>query len=60
MNKSELTEALANKAELTMKDAREIVSCLFDTDPKTGITNRPWPSVVVSNVVAPPVTKRTA
>ena len=40
MNKSELTEALANKAELTMKDAREIVACLFDTDPKNGIISR--------------------
>ena len=40
MNKGELTEALAAKADLTMKDAREIVSCLFDTDPKTGIISR--------------------
>lgn len=40
MNKSELTEALAKRAELTMKDAREIVSCLFDTDPKSGIISR--------------------
>ena len=37
MNKSELTEALANKADLTMKDAREIIGTLFDTDPKHGI-----------------------
>ena len=37
MNKSELTEALASKAELTMKDAREIINVLFDTDPKQGI-----------------------
>ena len=40
MNKGELTEALAAKADLTMKDAREILSCLFDTDPKTGIISR--------------------
>ena len=40
MNKGELTEALAEKADLTMKDAREILSCLFDTDPKTGIISR--------------------
>ena len=40
MNKSELTEALAKRADLTMKDAREIVSCLFDTDPKAGIISR--------------------
>jgi DNA-binding protein HU-beta len=40
MNKGELTEALAARADLTMKDAREIVSCLFDTDPKTGIISR--------------------
>jgi DNA-binding protein HU-beta len=37
MNKSELAEALAAKADLTMKDAREIVGVLFDTDPKKGI-----------------------
>jgi DNA-binding protein HU-beta len=40
MNKGELTEALAARADLTMKDAREIVSCLFDTDPKSGIISR--------------------
>jgi len=40
MNKGELTEALANQASLTMKDARAIVSCLFDTDPKSGIISR--------------------
>lgn len=37
MNKTELTEKLAQKADLTMKDAREVVSLLFDTDPKKGI-----------------------
>lgn len=37
MNKSELTEKLAKKADLSMKDAKNIVSMLFDTDPKSGI-----------------------
>ena len=37
MNKSELAEALARKADLTMKDARDIVGVLFDADPKQGI-----------------------
>ncbi len=37
MNKSELTEKLAKKADLTLKDAREVVSLLFDTDPKKGL-----------------------
>lgn len=37
MNKSELTEKLAKKADMTMKDARDIVTLLFDTDPKQGI-----------------------
>jgi DNA-binding protein HU-beta len=37
MNKSELTEALANRAELTMKDARDIINVLFNTETKHGI-----------------------
>ena len=37
MNKTELAETLAQKADLTMKDAREVVGLLFDTDPKKGI-----------------------
>jgi len=37
MNKTELAEMLANKADLTMKDAREVVGLLFDTNPKKGI-----------------------
>ena len=37
MNKSELAEALANKADLTMKDARDIINVLFNTDSREGI-----------------------
>ena len=37
MNKTELAETLAQKADLTMKDAKEVVSLLFNTDPRTGI-----------------------
>ncbi len=37
MNKAELTEKLATAADLTMKDAKDIVGLLFDTDPKKGI-----------------------
>ena len=37
MNKTELAEMLAQKAELTMKDAKVVVSLLFDTNPKDGI-----------------------
>lgn len=37
MNKSELTEKLAKKAELSMKDAKSIIGMLFDTDPRQGI-----------------------
>lgn len=37
MNKSELTEKLAQKADLSMKDAKTIIGMLFDTDPRQGI-----------------------
>jgi len=37
MNKTELTEKLAQRAELSMREAKEVVALLFDTDPKKGI-----------------------
>jgi len=37
MNKTELAATLADRADLTMKDAKEVVGLLFDTDPKKGI-----------------------
>ena len=37
MNKTELTELLAKKADLTMKDARDVINSIFDSDPKRGI-----------------------
>jgi DNA-binding protein HU-beta len=37
VNKSELAEKLAQKADLSMKDAKSIIGVLFDTDPRSGI-----------------------
>ena len=37
MNKTELTEKLAKVAELSMREARDVVNTIFDTDPKHGI-----------------------
>ena len=37
MNKTEFAEKLADKCDLSKTKAHEIVSCIFDTDPGTGI-----------------------
>lgn len=37
MNKSEMAEKLANKCDLSKAKAAEIVNCIFDTSPGSGI-----------------------
>ena len=37
MNKSEMAAKLAGKCDLTQAKAAEVVSCIFDTKPGTGI-----------------------
>ncbi len=37
MNKTELIEKVANKADLTLKDAKMVVDTIFSTVPKEGI-----------------------
>jgi len=37
MNKSEMAEKLAAKCDLSQAKAAEVVSCIFDTKPGTGI-----------------------
>ncbi len=37
MNKNEMAEKLANKCDLSQAKAQEIVSCIFDTKPGTGV-----------------------
>lgn len=37
MNKTELTEKLAKKSEMSLREARVIVNSLFDPDPRQGI-----------------------
>ena len=37
MNKSELTAKLAKTANLSFKEAKTVVDCLFDTRPRRGI-----------------------
>ena len=37
MNKTELTEQLAKKSGLSLKDARSVINALFSTAPREGI-----------------------
>jgi DNA-binding protein HU-beta len=37
MNKSEMAEKLASKCDISQAKAAEVISCIFDTKPGTGI-----------------------
>jgi DNA-binding protein HU-beta len=37
MNKSELTVKLSKAASLSLKDAKNVIDCLFDTRPRRGL-----------------------
>ena len=37
MNKSELTVRLARKANMSLKEAKQAIDCLFDTRPERGL-----------------------